>query len=214
MEVRFDIIVIWTLLQFHHFNSRSSMVESDLHFSHVSFDEAGSYKLIELTADLNALVEGALQVDAGLKYVFDQAIDWLTPGSLHRLTIKGHSSEDAVLCTQNKTFSMRSVSLSNTVLVVTPVPDERAADFSDDAIIVRDQLNEIVELVPVVPRLHKLTALIRERQYDETQEAETQLGDPHDGDVVGPRYIQTTAILMRLLDPFHVPRCTATNPVK
>lgn len=64
---------------------------------------------------------------------------------------------------------MRSVALSNTVLVVTPVPDDPSSDLTDDAIVIRDLLNEVIELVPVAPKLHKLSAMIRDRQYDEGQ---------------------------------------------
>jgi len=65
---------------------------------------------------------------------------------------------------------MRSVGLSNTILVVTAVSDEHSPNFADDAVVIRDQLNEIIELNPVVPKLHKLSALIRGREYDEGQE--------------------------------------------
>jgi len=69
---------------------------------------------------------------------------------------------------------MRSIVLSNTVLVATAAPDGHASNYSDDAVFIRDQLNEIIELVPVVPKLHKLSASIRSRQYDEGQEDEVQ----------------------------------------
>jgi len=65
---------------------------------------------------------------------------------------------------------MRSVALSNTVLVVTPIPDDPSSDVRDDTVVIRDQLNEVIEPVPIVPRLHKLSAMIRDRQYDEGQE--------------------------------------------
>ena len=74
----------------------------------------------------------------------------------------------------DKTFTMRSVSLSNTILAVTPVPDEYADNFADDVVVIRDQLNEIIELIPIVPRLHGLFALIRDQQYDEGEESETE----------------------------------------
>lgn len=67
---------------------------------------------------------------------------------------------------------MRSVVLSNTLLVVTTVPDEYATAITDDAVVIRDQLNEVIELVPAVPKLHKLSSLIRNRQYDEGQDDE------------------------------------------
>ncbi len=72
---------------------------------------------------------------------------------------------------------MRSIVLSNTILVTTPAPDEEASDYTDGAVVIRDQLNEIIELVPVVPKLHKLSALIRHRQYDEGQEDEVQVDE-------------------------------------
>ncbi|PPQ94004.1 hypothetical protein CVT25_009852 [Psilocybe cyanescens] len=129
------------------------MLEYDLYFSFSASNEAGSYKIIELTPDLTDLIEKATVNDED-----------------PRLTIKGQPNEDAVLCSADKTYGMRSVGLSNTVLVVTPVPDECATHFAEDAVIIRDQLNEIIELAPVVPKLHKLSALIKNRQYDEGQE--------------------------------------------
>jgi len=73
---------------------------------------------------------------------------------------------------------MRSVGLSNTILVVTPVPDNCSAEFAEDAVVIRDQLNEVIELIPAVAKLHKLSALIRDRQYSEGNEEEV---DDQDG---------------------------------
>lgn len=67
---------------------------------------------------------------------------------------------------------MRSVVLSNSVLMVTPPPDALSGDFSDDGVVVRDQVNEIIELAPSVPKLYKLATLLRGRDYDEGQEDE------------------------------------------
>ncbi|KAH9482726.1 Sister chromatid cohesion protein DCC1 [Psilocybe cubensis] len=135
------------------------MPEYDLCFSFSSTNEAGSYKIIELTPDLTTLIETAIAKDED-----------------PRLSIKGQPDEDAVLCSSTKTYGMRSVGLSNTVLVVTPVPDERASEFAEDAVIIRDQLNEIIELAPVVPKLHKLSALIKNREYDGDNEDEDDDG--------------------------------------
>lgn len=65
---------------------------------------------------------------------------------------------------------MRSIGLSNTILVVTPVQDDYAFSFANDALAIRDQVSEIIELIPAVPKLHKLTGLLRERQYDDASE--------------------------------------------
>lgn len=86
------------------------------------------------------------------------------------LTIKGHANDDAVLCTRDKTFTMRSVVLSNTILIVSPIPDGPTSNLIDDTVVIRDQLNEVIELVSIVPKLHKLSAIIRDRQYDEGED--------------------------------------------
>lgn len=65
---------------------------------------------------------------------------------------------------------MRSVDLSNTVLIVSPPPDEAEDAFSENAVVIRDQVNEILELTPAVPKLHKLGLLLKGREYDEGQE--------------------------------------------
>lgn len=99
--------------------------------------------------------------------------------SWRRLTIKGASDEDAVLCTSEKTYTVRSIVLSNSVLVVTRDPGDAEAEPDTTAdpvsvadVVIRDQLCEILELVPSVPRLHKLNGLLRGREYDEGHEDE------------------------------------------
>ena len=84
-----------------------------------------------------------------------------------------------MLCTADKTYTVRSVVLSNSVLVVTPDPttpdeDEDAGDSEDPVqeVFIRDQLHDVVELVPCVPRLHKLNGLLRGREYDEGHDDE------------------------------------------
>jgi sister chromatid cohesion protein DCC1 len=77
------------------------------------------------------------------------------------MQIKGHPTEDAVLCTTSKTYAMRSVVLSNSVLVVKPQVEEESGDL-----IIEDSLNEVLELVPIVPKVHVLRALLRGREYD------------------------------------------------
>lgn len=128
------------------------MPDFDLHFSPFSTDENASYKLMELPPELATLVENAIQNS--------DALD---------LVIKGDTSEDAVLCTRDKTYSMRAVNLSNSLLVVTPPPDTDQV-FSEDAVVIRDQLNEILEIALTVPRVSKLLGRLRGQEYDETNE--------------------------------------------
>ncbi|KAJ2936934.1 hypothetical protein H1R20_g177, partial [Candolleomyces eurysporus] len=138
------------------------MPDSDLHFSPASAEEAASYKLVELPQELVALLETAVQKSEPFN-----------------LSIKGDATEDAVLCTSDKTYSIRAVNLSNTLLVVTPPPDT-ALEFSDDVVVIRDQVNEILELTPTVPRIQKLVSLLRGREYDETNEDDDEAADPQE----------------------------------
>ncbi|KAK7687152.1 hypothetical protein QCA50_009655 [Cerrena zonata] len=126
------------------------MNECNLHFSSSPAQDTGSYRLLELPPELAKVLESS----------GDEATQsW---------SIKGESIEDAVLCTADKTYTVRSVILSNAVLVVTP---SQSGDAAPDAVI-RDQLHEIYELIPSVPRLQKLGSLLRGNEYNEGQEDE------------------------------------------
>lgn len=56
--------------------------------------------------------------------------------------------------------------------MVTPHPGEFPlnAETGRESVVIRDELHEILELLPAVPRLHKLTGLLRGREYDESDE--------------------------------------------
>lgn len=86
-----------------------------------------------------------------------------------------------MLCTANKTYTIRSVILSNSVIVAT------AGEESDSkpSVVVRDQLNEILELVPSIPRLHKLDTLLRGKEYDERSEDDDELYADYPADANG-----------------------------
>ncbi|KAL1675543.1 sister chromatid cohesion protein Dcc1 [Schizophyllum commune] len=140
--------------------------EYDLAFSAASFDEAGTFKLLELPPEVCALIESAA-----------------TATRPPTLTIKGRPNEDAVLCTNDTTYSMRSVVLSNSILVVTPsdgdlqLEKDRPAEDVDadrEAIVVRDQINEVIELSKCVPKLHQLAGLLRGKEYDGEEEDEME----------------------------------------
>ena len=65
--------------------------------------------------------------------------------------------------------------LSNSVLVVTPPID---TDDANNQLIIRDQVNEIIEIAPIVPKLHKLRTLLRGREYSESDESMDSEDDP------------------------------------
>lgn len=119
-----------------------------------------SYRLLELPPDLVKLFESKD----------------LPPGSF---TIKGRSSDDAVFCTPSSTYAIRSIVVSNTVAVVTSpkqsspkkqfVPSTPVGNIpavGEHDLVIRDQLHEYLELVPIIPRLGQLDTLLRGLEYD------------------------------------------------
>ncbi|KAH9056583.1 sister chromatid cohesion protein Dcc1 [Lactarius vividus] len=111
----------------------------------------GSFRLVELPPDLCKLIESST-------------------GEL-KLAIKGGVDDDAVLCTSERTYNIRSVVLSNSVLVISPPSD---ADGNSDQVVIQDSLNELLELVPTVPRLHRLNTLLKEHVWEEGHEEEDE----------------------------------------
>ena len=69
-----------------------------------------------------------------------------------------------MLCTSDRTYNIRSVTLSNSVLVVSPTP------HIEDQVVIQDSLNELLELVPAVPKLHRMTVLLQEQEWEEGHE--------------------------------------------
>lgn len=57
-----------------------------------------------------------------------------------RLTIRGRANDEAVLCTQSRTYALRAVTLSNTILITT-APATASASAS---LVVRDQVRMAV----------------------------------------------------------------------
>ena len=65
---------------------------------------------------------------------------------------------------------------------------------------IRDQLNEIIELTPSVPKLHKLSRVLKDRQYDESFEE-----DDEDDSVVGfPAKINYSVLKQLLSETLHL----------
>jgi len=115
-----------------------------LAFSPTTVKESGNFRLLELPPDLLKSVESNNT----------SPLTW---------AIKGNPAEDAVLCTDDKTYSIRSVSLSNSVLVVTPGEVQ-------DRIVIRDTSHELLQVAPILPKVHRLAGLLRGREYDEGRE--------------------------------------------
>lgn len=128
----------------------TTMSDIDVRFSPSTAQDAGSFRLIELPPELCQLIESTMNAPSHAQST---------------LCVKGSIAEDAVLCTADKTYALRSVQLSNTLLVTTPSRTD-----SGRAVNVRDRIHEVLELVPSVPKLHKLPMLLKGAQYDEGDE--------------------------------------------
>lgn len=88
-----------------------------------------------------------------------------------RLCIKGNFQDDAILCTASKSFSLRSITLSNTLLLTTANPQ----DSTSESLVVRYQASEILELLPTVPKLGRIDSMLKGSLYDEPDEGMDKL---------------------------------------
>lgn len=96
------------------------------------------------------------------------------PCLVPRFSIKGQAGEDAVLCTEDRTYVVRSVTLSNSVLVVTRDAEDDWDDLGG-TVVIRDTVNEILELTPTVPKLQKLSSLLQGREYTGDEDDENEV---------------------------------------
>jgi sister chromatid cohesion protein DCC1 len=79
--------------------------------------------------------------------------------------VKGGPEHDAVLCTSDKTYNIHSVTLSNSVLLVSPSPHLDGSE--ENQVVIQDSLNELLELAPAVPKLHRMNVLLKEHEWEE-----------------------------------------------
>jgi sister chromatid cohesion protein DCC1 len=93
------------------------------------------------------------------------------------LTIKGTPSDDAVLCTPTSTFLLRTITLSNSLLICrTPESSSSAATtaatLNENGKRGRDQLeirgieHQVLECVPQAADLERIRRLLRESQWE------------------------------------------------
>ncbi|KAK1318597.1 hypothetical protein QJS10_CPB04g01951 [Acorus calamus] len=90
----------------------------------------------------------------------------------HRVTMRGQPDEEAVLCTDSKTYAIKFVGTSNSMLLVPPgdlVPGEGSPTVAASIVKVAPGNMELVE---VAPRLDKLKSLLSERPYVPDNEEE------------------------------------------
>lgn len=73
--------------------------------------------------------------------------------------MKGTPADDAVICTPTQTFTLRTITVSNSMLFLRP--DETTQDLY-----IQDTCHEILELTPSVPRLARVEKLLRETSWE------------------------------------------------
>ncbi|KAH1248154.1 hypothetical protein AAZX31_06G290300 [Glycine max] len=92
-----------------------------------------------------------------------------------RVVLRGQPDEDAVLCTQSKTYAMKFVRTSNSVLLVPPanhseyyenqLKNDSNSDEEKVVVPVLKVVSGNMELIETAPRLDKLKSLLSEKPY-------------------------------------------------
>lgn len=100
------------------------------------------------------------------------------------MLVRGQPDEDAVLCTQSKTYAMKFVGTSNSVFLVPPLneldldlkPVEHKQNGHDEVASVVNLAPGNMELVEIAPKLDKLRTLLSKNYYrlDDASEMEVE----------------------------------------
>lgn len=74
------------------------------------------------------------------------------------IVIKGLPEDEAVLCTDSKTFNVRQVNTSNSIILIHNAPEENRNYVHDD-------VSNTIELLPCLAKLGRLDELLRDTSY-------------------------------------------------
>ena len=139
-----------------------------------------TYSLVELPA---ALAAAAKSIASSSKDASSSSAD---NNILSKLVIKGQPNDDAVLCTDDTTYTMRSVQNSNSLLLCRPRAAGAGAGKDNgkgkgkkrattDHLNIESTLHQTLELDLCVPRLEKIGELLRGQEWSlEVNEEERQ----------------------------------------
>ncbi|XP_057773609.1 uncharacterized protein LOC130992870 [Salvia miltiorrhiza] len=94
-----------------------------------------------------------------------------------RVTLRGQPDEDAVLCTSSKTYAVKFVGTSNSVLLIPPSDDVSGScnNKDGDSMVVASVLKVApgcMELVEVAPKLDELKVLLSQNPYSFSEDSE------------------------------------------
>lgn len=143
------------------------MSELNMCFSSNNVD-SGRYRLLELPPEILSIMhDDGLFKQRYLNYDLTSLICLIPPSC--SLDIKGKPNDEAVLCTSDKTYQIRSVSLSNSFYVVSPSQSEE-----DSEICIRDSVHEMLEIIPCIPKLHVVDHFLKNTTYDDQAGDDTE----------------------------------------
>ncbi|KAA0049092.1 sister chromatid cohesion protein DCC1 [Cucumis melo var. makuwa] len=106
-----------------------------------------------------------------------------------RVSIRGQPEEDAVFCTKSKTYGIKYVGTSNSVLLIPPSGrseyyknelDSHQTDNSKEVAPVIKVAPGIMELHEIAPRIDKLKLLLSEEPYSFADEWENEAADKYE----------------------------------
>lgn len=80
--------------------------------------------------------------------------------------IKGLPEDEAVLCTDSKTFVVRQVNTSNSIILI-------EKEVRDQRSYVHDDVSNTIELLPCIARLSRLDELLKDTSYSGPENEES-----------------------------------------
>jgi sister chromatid cohesion protein DCC1 len=114
-----------------------------------------SYQLLEIPLEILKSLESS-----STKEPIPSVVSLLLMGydaDLSRLIIKGRPSDDAVLCTPTSTFLLRTVGISNSLLICRPPVNSDVRPTLE----IRDISHEVLECVPQAANLERIRTVLK-----------------------------------------------------
>lgn len=84
------------------------------------------------------------------------------------LVINGRHHDEAVLCTESRTYALREVSQSNSLLLCSinrGHPDGTEKRDKAPTLVLHNNISSLLEMAPVVPRLERISSLLKDSMY-------------------------------------------------
>ncbi|PWN18577.1 hypothetical protein BCV69DRAFT_284885 [Microstroma glucosiphilum] len=160
-----------------------------------------AYRLLELPDEVCRLVEEAQLKQRESRAVEGQSVEGIEGRGRKRkrlgvereerehLVINGRHGDEAVLCTADKTYALREITQSNSLLLCSLVaPQHSSGSFTESKgegegqgekgprLCLKSNVSQMLELVPVVPRLERIVELLQGSMYEGEVEEKRKKG--------------------------------------